>query len=82
MPQEGLYKIERKVNDFHSKQMNSPPQKFSPKYWAYASLKYSIVAQAAQKYLCISPSSAISKRNFSKAGILLEQYGRDCETST
>ena len=68
LPREGMAKIEREVNDFHSGRMNSPPQTSSLKYWAQASLRYPIVAQAAQKYLCIATSSATSERNFSKVG--------------
>ena len=47
LPWEGIAKIERKVNDFHSERMNSPPQTSSLKYRAQASLIYPIVAQAA-----------------------------------
>ena len=67
LSKEGKCKIEREVNDFHSERMNSPPQTSSLEYWAQASLRYPIVAQAAQKYLCIPASSAPSKRSFSKA---------------
>ena len=66
--QEGKRKIECEVNDFHSERMNSPPQTSSLEYWAQASLRYPIVAQAARKYLCIPASSATSECNFSKAG--------------
>ena len=66
--EEGKCKIEREVNDFHFERMNSPPQTSSLKYWAQASLRYDIVVQAAQKYLCIPASSATSERSFSKAG--------------
>ena len=69
LPQEGIAKIKREVNDFHSERMNSPPQTSSLKYWAQASLKYPILAQDAQKYLCIPASSATSKHSFSKVGI-------------
>ena len=68
LSEEGKCKIEREVNDFHSERMNSPPQTSSLEYWAQASLRYPIVAQAAQKYLCIPASSATSERSFSKAG--------------
>ena len=68
LPQEEIPKIEREVNDFHFERMDSPPQTSSLEYWAQASLRYPIVAQAAQKYLCIPTSSAISERSFSKAG--------------
>ena len=68
LSKEGKCKIEREVNDFHSERMNSPPQTSSLEYWAQASLRYPIVAQAAQKYLCIPASSATSERSFSKAG--------------
>ena len=61
-------KIECEVNDFHSERRNSPPQTSFLEYWAQASLRYPIVAQAAQKYLCIPASSATSERSFSKAG--------------
>ena len=45
MPMEGVDKIERKVNDFHSERMNSPPPKTSSlQYWAQKSLRYTIVA--------------------------------------
>ena len=59
LPKEGIAKIEREVNDFHSERMNSPPQTYSLKYWAKASLKYPIVAQAAQNYPCIPASTAV-----------------------
>ena len=68
MPKEGVDKIEREVNDFHSERMNSPPKTCSLQYWAQASLRYPIVAQAARKYLCIPASSATSERSFSKSG--------------
>ena len=68
MPKEGVDKIEREVNDFHSERMNSPPKTSSLQYWAQASLRYPIVAQAARKYLCIPTSSATSERSFSKSG--------------
>ena len=68
LSEEGKRKIEREVNDFHSERMNSPPQTSSLEYWAQASLRYPIVAQAAHKYLCIPPSRATSARSFSKAG--------------
>ena len=68
LSEKGKRKIEREVNDFHSERMNSPPQTSSLEYWAQASLKYPIVAQAAQKYLCIPASSVTSEHNFSKAG--------------
>ena len=67
MPKEGVGKIEREVNDFHSERMNSPPKTCSLHYWAQASLRYPIVAQTARKYLCIPASSATSERNFSKS---------------
>ena len=66
--EEGKCRIECEVNDFHSERMNSPPQLCSLEYWAQASLRYPIVAQVAQKYLCIPASSATSKRSFSKMG--------------
>ena len=65
---EGIAKIEREVNDFHSERMNSPPQTSSLEYWAQASLRHPTVAQAAQKYLCIPASSATLERSFSKEG--------------
>ena len=68
LPWKGIAKIEREVNDFHSKRMNSPPQTSSLKCWAQASLRYPIMAQAAQKYLCIPTSNATSERNFSEGG--------------
>ena len=68
MPKEGVDKIEREVNDFHSERMNSPSKMCSLQYWAQASLRYPIVAQAARKYLCIPTSSATSERSFSKLG--------------
>ena len=68
LSREAIAKIEREVHDFHSEWMNSPPQASSLEYWAQASLKYPIVAQAAQKYLCIPASSSTSKRSFSKVG--------------
>ena len=68
LSEEGKCKIEREVNDFHSERMNSPPQTSSLEYWAQASLRYPIMAQAAQKYLCIPASSATLEHNFSKAG--------------
>ena len=68
MPKERVDKIEREVNDFHSERMNSPPKTCSLQYWAQASLRYPIVAQAARKYLCIPASSATSERSFSKSG--------------
>ena len=68
LSEEGKCNIEREVNDFHSERMNSPPQKSSLKYWAQASLRYPIVAQAAQKYLCIPASNTTLERSFSKAG--------------
>ena len=68
MPKEGVDKIEREVNDFHSKRMNSPPKTCSLQYWAQASLRYPIVAQATRKYLCIPASSTTSERSFSKLG--------------
>ena len=68
LSEEGKCKIEREVNDFHSEWMNSPPQTSSLEYWAQASLRYPIMAQVAQKYLCIPASSAASERNFSKTG--------------
>ena len=49
LSEEGKCKIEREVNDFHSERMNSPPQTSSLEYWAQASLRYPIVAQAAQE---------------------------------
>ena len=67
LSREGIAKIEREVNDFHSEWMNSPPQTSSLEYWAQASIRYPIVVQAAQKYLCIPASSATSERSFSKA---------------
>ena len=66
--EEGKCKIEREVNDFHPEHMNSPPQTSSLEYWAQASLRYPIVAQAAEKYLCIPASSATSECSTSKAG--------------
>ena len=69
LPQEGIAKIECEVNGFHSEWMNSPPRTSSLEYWAQDSLRYPIVAQAAQKYLCILASYATSERSFSKAGI-------------
>ena len=68
MAKEGVDKIEREVNDFHSERMNSPPKTCSLQYWAQASLRYPIVAQAARKYHCIPTSSATSERSFSKSG--------------
>ena len=68
LSEEGKHKIEREMNNFHSKWMNSPPQTSSLEYWAQASLRYPIVAQATQKYLCIPSSSAASERSCSKAG--------------
>ena len=68
MPKEGVDKIEREVNDFHSERMNSPLKTYSLQCWAQASLRYPIVAQAARKYLCIPTNSARSKRSFSKSG--------------
>ena len=68
MPKEGADKIEREVNDFHSERMNSPLKTCSLQYWAQASLRYPIVAQAARKYLCILASSTTSERSFSKLG--------------
>ena len=68
LSREGIAKIKREVNDFHSERMNSPLQTSSPEYWAQASLRYPIVAQAAQKYLCIPTRGATSERIFSKAG--------------
>ena len=47
MPKEGVDKIEREVNDFHSERMNSPPKTCSLQYWAQASLRYPIMAQVA-----------------------------------
>ena len=46
----GKRKIKCEVNDFHSERMNSPPQTSSLRYWAQASLRYPIMAEAAQKY--------------------------------
>ena len=43
MPKEGVDKIERAVNDFHSERMNSPLKTCSLQYWAQASLRYPIV---------------------------------------
>ena len=68
MPKEGVDKIEREVNDFHSERMNSPPKTCSLQYWAQTSLRYPIVVQAAKKYICIPASSATSERSFSKSG--------------
>ena len=68
MPKEEADKIEREANDFHFEQMNSSPKTSSLQYWAQASLRYPIVAQAAGKYLCIPAGSAISECNFSKLG--------------
>ena len=68
MPKEGVDKIEREVNDFHSECMNSPPKTCFLQYWAQVSLGYPIVVQAAQKYLCIPTSSATSECSFSKLG--------------
>ena len=68
LSREGIAKIECEVNDLHSQRMNSPPQTSSLEHWAQASLRYPIVAQTVQKYLCIPTSSATSKRNFSKVG--------------
>ena len=68
LSEEGKCKIEREVNDFHSERMNSPPPTSSLEYWAQVSLRYPIVAQAIQKYLCIPASSATSERSVSKAG--------------
>ena len=68
MPKEGVDKIEREVNDFHSERMNSPPKMCSLQYWAQAFLRYPIVAQVARKSLCIPASSATSERSFSKSG--------------
>ena len=45
MSKEGIDKIEREVNDFHSERMNSPPQMSSLQYWAQASLKCPTGAQ-------------------------------------
>ena len=49
MPKEEVDRIEREVNDFHSERMNSPPKMCSLQYWAQASLRYPIMAQAARK---------------------------------
>ena len=68
MPKEGVDKIEHEVNDFHSERMNSPPKTSSLQYWAQASLRYPIVAQATRKYLCILASSATPECSFSKLG--------------
>ena len=68
LSEEGKCKRDREVNDFHSERMNSPLQTSSLEYWAQASLRYPIVAQAAQKCLCIPASSVTSERSFSKAG--------------
>ena len=68
LSEEGKSKIEREVSDFHSKRMNFPPQTSSLEYWAQASMRYPIMAQATQKCLCIPASSATSERSFSKAG--------------
>ena len=66
--EEGKHKIEREVNDFHFERMNSPPQTSSLEYLAQASVRYPIVAQATEKYLCIPVSSATTERSFSKMG--------------
>ena len=58
LSEEGTCKIECEVNDFHFERMISPPQ---------TSMRYPIVAQATQKYLCIPASSTTSECNFSKA---------------
>ena len=58
LSEEGKRKIEREVNDFHSERMNSPPQTSSLKYWAQASLRYPIVAQAARNTFA-SPQAAL-----------------------
>ena len=68
LSKEGKRKIEREVNDFHSERINSPPETSSLEYWAQVSLRYPIVAQAAQKYLCIPANSITAERSFSKAG--------------
>ena len=68
MPKEGVDKIEREVNDFHSERMNPHPQTFSLQYWAQASLRHPIVAQSTRKYLCIPASSATSECSFFKLG--------------
>ena len=68
MCKEGIDKIKCEVNDFHFEHMNSPPQTSSLQYWAQASLKYPIMAQAARRYLCIPTSSATSECSFSKLG--------------
>ena len=44
LPQKGIDEIEREMNDFHAKCMNSPPKTSSLKYCAQASLKYPTVA--------------------------------------
>ena len=66
MSKEGLDKIDREVNDFHSERMESPPKTSSLQYWAQASIRDPVVAQATQKYLCIPASSATSEPSFSK----------------
>ena len=68
LSREGIAKIECEVNDFHSERMNFPPQTSSLEYWAQAFSRYPIIAQAAQKYLCIPASNATLERSFSKAG--------------
>ena len=68
MPKEGIDKIERKVNDFHSERMKSPPQTSSLQYLTQASLRCPIVVQAAWKYICIPISSTTSECSFSKLG--------------
>ena len=47
LSEKGKRKIEHEVTDFHSERMNSPPQTSSLEYWAQASLRHPIVAQAA-----------------------------------
>ena len=68
MAKEGIDKIECEVNDLHFERMNFPRQMSSLKYWVQASLRYPIMEQAAQKYLCIPASSATSECSFSILG--------------
>lgn len=62
--------------------MNSTPKTSSPHFRAQESLRFPILAQVTQKYLCIPTSGAILEQGFSKEGHIVEQDGKNHLMST